>query len=476
MSAIRFGTDGWRAIIAEDFTFANVRAVSQAVADYMTREDLASRGIVVGHDTRFLSGSFAAAAAEVFAANEIAVALSSGPVPTPAVSFGVLDREAGAGLVITASHNPARWNGIKIKLEYGGSAPEDVTNEIEQAIPGIITGDRVRTMPLGEAEARDLVDRVDLRPTYFTKLRSFVDIDAIREAGFNILMDPMYGAAAGWLAELIGEGSTQVHELHNARNPSFPGIRSPEPIAANLGTFLARLESGGYDVGLATDGDGDRVALATEGGTFVTSLQTFALLVHYLLTVRGERGPLVRSITTTRMIDRLGERYDCPVHETPVGFRHVGGKMMEVQALIAGEESGGFSIHGHIPERDGLLAALLILDSMVQTAKRPSELLSELYEELGPHEYGRVDVTLREDERDGLMERVSSEDPEMIAGLKVISRDTVDGVRFTLEGGWWLLLRLSGTEPLLRIYAEMPSMEQVQDALQAGQEMAGATL
>ena len=476
MAEIRFGTDGWRAVIAEDFTFANVRAVSQATAEYLQRQKLTDRPVVVGYDTRFLSGSFAGAVAEVLAANDISVLLASAAIPTPALSHAVIEHDAGAGIMITASHNPARWSGYKLKAAYGGSAPTEVTSEIERAVPGIITGERVITIPLGEAEAKGLVEREDLRPSYVAKLRKFVDVEGLRSAGLNVLVDSMYGSAAGLTAEVLGEGATQVHELRGSRNPSFPGMRAPEPIAANLGEFLSTLEQGGYDIGLSTDGDGDRFGLGADGGTFITQLQTFALLVRYLLEVRGERGPIVRAVTTTRMVDRLGERFGCPVYETPVGFRHLGPKMMETDALIAGEESGGYALRDHIPERDGVLAGLMMLDYVVQTGRTPSELLADLYEEVGPHEYDRVDITLRADERDEISDSVAAAEPEMIAGLRVESQDSVDGFRFTMEGGWWLLLRFSGTEPLLRIYAEMPSAEQVQAALQAGQEMAGATL
>ncbi|MDA0364816.1 MAG: phosphoglucomutase/phosphomannomutase family protein [Chloroflexi bacterium] len=476
MSEITFGTDGWRGIIADDYTFDNVRVVSQAVAEYLKRHELAGRGVAIGYDTRFLSGSFAGTVAEVMAANGIRVWLSDGFVPTPALSLAVRTQGAGGGVMITASHNPARWNGFKIKPEYGGSAPTEVTAEIEQTIPGIIANARVQHMALGEAEAKDLVDRIDIRSDYVRALREFVDMDAIRAAGLNVLIDSMYGASQGIFAEVIGDGATRLRELHGARNPSFPGIRAPEPIAANLSEPSALMHQGGFDVGLATDGDGDRFGLLDESGRFVTQLQTFALLVYYFLEVRGERGPIVRSVTMTRMVDRLGERFDCPVYETPVGFKFLGPKMMETDAMIAGEESGGFAFRGHIPERDGVLTGLYFLDWIARTGKRPAELLVDLNDVVGPHEYHRVDITLRPQEQSAVRTRIEEAAPKEIAGLKVEGRDGVDGFRFLLEGGWWLLMRFSGTEPLLRIYAEMPSMDQVHEALQAGQDIAGVSL
>jgi alpha-D-glucose phosphate-specific phosphoglucomutase len=445
------------------------------MADYLKRHDLGHE-VVIGYDTRFLSGSFAGAVAEVMAANEIRVALTTSFVPTPALSFAVRERGAGGGVMITASHNPARWNGFKVKSPEGGTASPEVTAEIEQAIPGVIAGNRVQAMPLGEAEAKGLVERIDAESSYLKAIREFVDMEAIRDAGLNVLVDSMFGSAQGWTAAAIGEGATHVREIHGRRNPAFPGMRAPEPIAANLTEAMEQIAQGGFDIGLSTDGDGDRFGLIDEQGQFVTQLQTFALLVYYQLAIRQQTGPIVRSVTMTRMVDRLGEHFGSAVHETPVGFKYLGPKMIETNAIIAGEESGGSAVRGHIPERDGVLAGLFMLDFVARTGKRPSQLLEDLYELVGRHEYDRVDVTVREDEKDAIRERVAMAEPKTIAGLAVTGKDELDGFRFTLEGGWWLLLRFSGTEPLLRIYAEMPSMEQVQEALQDGQELAGVSL
>ena len=476
MAEIRFGTDGWRAVIADDFTFANVRAVAQATAEWMKRDGLDAKGVVVGYDTRFLSGTFAGAVAEVMAANGIKVSLTSAFVPTPALSFAVRERKAGGGVMITASHNPARWNGFKVKPWYGGSAPEAITTAIEQLVPGVLAENRVAHVALAEAESAGTVERFDVRPAYLKAVAELVDLEAIKRAGYRVLIDSMYGAAQGWVARAIEGGTTVAHEIHGERNPSFPGMRAPEPITPNLGEAMGMVVSGGFDVGLATDGDGDRFGLIDEHGRFITQLQTFALLTHYLLEVRGERGPIIRSVTMTQMIDRLGEAYGVPVHETPVGFKYLGAKMMETDALLAGEESGGYAFKGHVPERDGILSGLFILDYMAQTGKRPSELLADLYAKVGVHEYDRVDVTIRPEERATIEAHVRDNQPTTVAGLRVESRDQVDGYRFHLEGGWWLLIRFSGTEPLIRIYAEMPSSELVQRALADGQQIAGVTL
>ncbi|MEE8422695.1 MAG: phosphoglucomutase/phosphomannomutase family protein [Dehalococcoidia bacterium] len=475
MAAIKFGTDGWRAVIADDFTFDNLRAVTQATAEYLKSEGQASDGVVVGYDTRFLSAAFARATAEVLAGNDIPVFLTSTHVPTPVLSHAVQERGV-FGLMITASHNPARWNGFKVKLPSGAPATETVTGELERLAAEVIAEDRVQRVEIGDAEKRGSIERFDPAPAYLNSVRSFVDIEAVRNAGMNVLVDSMYGAAAGWTASAVAEGPTRIRELHGERNPSFPGLRAPEPIASNLGEFLGLLAQDEFAIGLATDGDGDRFGMGDEHGRFVTQLQTFALLVYYLLEVRGERGPIIRSINTTRMVDRLAERYGCEVHETPVGFKHLSAKMTELDALIAGEESAGFGFRGHIPERDGVLSGLYMLDCLTQTKQTPSELLADLQELVGPHEYDRVDVTLRANERDEIQRRVADADPSEVGGIKVTSRDTLDGFRFTLEGDWWLLLRFSGTEPLLRIYAEMPSVEQLREALEAGQELAGVTL
>ena len=470
MAAIRFGTDGWRAVIGEDFTFDNVRAVAQATAQWMQRADLAGRGAVVGYDTRRQSDAFALAVAGVLAGNGIAVGLASAAAPTPAISHAVRERGAGAGVVITSSHNPAQWNGFKVKQAVGNSAPSEVTSEIEAAIPGILAGGGVHSVT---DATTPLIERFDPRPAYVGALRSFVDVERIRGAGLRVAVDSMHGAAGGLTARVLGEGATTVHELRGEPNPAFPRMHAPEPITRNLEPLLGLVRGGGFDIGLATDGDGDRLGLVDERGTFLNQHQAFALLVRYLLDVRGERGAIVRSITSTRMIDRLGERLGCPVHETAVGFKFLGPKMLEEDALVAGEESGGYALRGHIPERDGILSGLLLLDYIVRSGKPLSQLLAELYDEVGRHEYDRVDITLRPEDRDAIAARVAAAEPPAIAGLVVSSKDTLDGHRFTLDGGWWLLLRFSGTEPLLRIYAEMPSMELVEAVLREGRNIAG---
>jgi phosphomannomutase len=468
---IKFGTDGWRAIIAEDFTFPNVRACAQSVALYLKETGLAERGLVVGYDTRFASEDFAAAVAEVAAANGIHAYLCDSPVPTPVVSHTLLERKAGGAVIITASHNSARWSGFKYKPEYASSASPETIARIEAPLPSILTSD-VPRLPLAEAQEQGLVEIISPRQPYLKHLAELVDLETLRAAGLRVVIDSMYGAGIGWLPQLLIGGATQVQELHGERNPLFPGLQ-PEPIARHLGLLIDTVKSTGADVGLATDGDADRVGIVDEKGQFVNQHQVFALLAYYLLEVRRQRGPMVKSVTSTRMIQRLGELYDVPVHETPVGFKFLGPKMIAEDALIAGEESGGFAFRHHPPDRDGILSSLYFLDLMARRGRRPSELIAELYDKVGPHYYDRIDIRLEPEQKTELIERLSRAHPERLAGLRVVETDTTDGFRFCLEGGEWLLVRFSGTEPLLRIYTEVQDQDLVQKLLAAGKELVG---
>lgn len=473
-TTIKFGTDGWRAVIGEDYTFDNVRACAASAAQYLKRRGLDGRGLVVGYDTRFASEDFAVAVAEVVAAHGIKVALTSTHCPTPVVSYSIIDRGAGGGVVVTASHNPWRWNGFKYKPEYGGSASPEVVAELEAPLPQLV-GRRVPQMDIGEAERAGMVQRFDPRAPYLAQLARLVDLDALRNAGLRICHDVMFGTGAGYITSLLAGGSTTVEELHGVRNPLFPGMHAPEPIARNLEEMAATMAGGNFDAGIANDGDADRVGIADERGVFINQLQVFGLLAYYLLEYRNERGPIVKSITTTAMVQRLGELYDVPVYETQVGFKFLGPKMMESDALLGGEESGGYGFRGHVPERDGVLAGLYMLDFVARTGKRPSELLAELYDKVGPHYYDRLDLPLKEDQRDAVWRRAQAARPDAIAGIPVTAIDTTDGFRFALGDKGWLLLRFSGTEPLLRIYTEVVGDESlVRRVLDEGREICGA--
>ncbi len=468
-STIKFGTDGWRAAIAEDFTFANVRIVAQAVADFLKGEALASRGLIVGYDTRFGSERFAAACAEVLAANGIHVYLTQKATPTPVISYAILDKAAGGAAIITASHNPGSDNGFKYKPEYAGSASPEVIGKLEARLGAA----PVQRMPLDEAERTGLVERFDPTPAYLRQIGTLVDIEAIKRSGKTVIVDSMFGAGAGYLPQLLDGGSTKVIPINADRNPLFPGIRAPEPLDANLNKLKKIIKESGADVGIAFDGDADRVGLVDEKGRFINQLQVFGLLAYYLLEIKGWRGPIVKSLSTTSMVNRLGELYNLPVHETPVGFKHIGPKMIETRAIIGGEESGGFGFDRHIPERDGMLAALFLMDFMLRRNKQPSQLLEELFAKVGAHYYDRLDLTYAAELRSKILEQVADAHPEQLGGQKVKHITTEGGYKYTLEDGSWLLIRFSGTEPLLRIYTETRTPDSVPRMLEEGRKLAG---
>jgi alpha-D-glucose phosphate-specific phosphoglucomutase len=468
---IKFGTDGWRAVIAEDFTFDNVRYCARGVADYLKQAGLAGRGLVIGYDTRFASEDFAAAAAEVVAGNGIKVYLTTKATPTPIVSYGVLAKQAGGAVIITASHNPGIWNGFKYKNEHGSSAADEITSKIVGFISKAYDAGKVDRMPLADARKQGLVIDTDLDPVYFEQINRLVNIDKLRQAGLNLVIDPMYGAGTGYLAKALAGGNNKLIEINSERNPLFPGLR-PEPIVPNLDKLSAVIKKQKASAGLATDGDADRMGIVDEKGNFINQLQVFALLCLYLLEVRGERGPIIKTLTTTSMAYRLGELFNVPVYETAVGFKYVAPLMMKENALIGGEESGGYGFRGHVAERDGILASLYFLDLMVSTGKTPSELIDYLYSKVGPHHYKRLDIRFPEKERQSIIERVSKK-PTTIDGIQVVSVDTTDGFRFTLADNTWLLIRFSGTEPLLRVYTETDSVERADRILKLGREMAG---
>lgn len=466
---VQFGTDGWRALIADTFTFENVQACVQATADHFRDTYGTARPVVVGYDTRFLSSEFALVAARVLAGNGFHVQLADRPAPTPAASYRIIESESCGGVVITSSHNPFNWNGIKIKPHYGGSASPEIVADIERRVPAILADPGVIKLA---AAASDAIERFNPLTGYQKRLGELVDLPRIRAAGLKVAVDPMYGTAAGLFTELLAGGKTSVTEIHTERNPLFPGIRAPEPIDSNLGEFLLLMAGDGYDLGIATDGDADRVGLVDEKGRYVDQLRTFALLVNYLLGERQQRGAVVKSVTTTAMANRLADFYGVPCYETPVGFKHIGPLMMQEDALIGGEESGGYGFRGHLPERDGVLAGLLLLDYVAATGQPPSALMERVFDITGRHYYRRVDVTLEPGANAGIRERLDAAKPTELAGHPVTSHDRTDGWRFLIDEGW-LLFRLSGTEPLLRIYTEVRDEALVGRMLDEGRAIAG---
>ena len=466
---VQFGTDGWRAIIGETFTFDNVRACAQAIADHFAEKAGKSKPLIVGYDTRFLSDEFAMAVARVLAGNGFPVQLADRPAPTPATSYRVIEQQAAGGVMVTSSHNPFRWNGIKVKPDYGGSASPEIVADIEQRVPAILDGpNKIRLAPADS----DLISRFDPIGGYLARLSTLVDIRRIRSAGLKIAVDPMYGAGAGLFGELLSGGKTTVTEIHSERNPLFPGIRAPEPIESNLGEFLLLMTRRDFHVGIANDGDADRVGYVDEKGNNIDQLRAFALLVNYLLGQRELRGPVVKSVTTTNMANILAAHYGVPCFETPVGFKYIGPLMMKEDALIGGEESGGYGFRGHLPERDGILAGLYLLDYVAASGKPPSELLEDVFAITGPHFYHRLDFELEPGSNARIKATLDAANPTEIAGRPITSRDRTDGWRFFIDDGF-LLLRLSGTEPLLRIYTEVKTEALVQQVLNAGKAIAG---
>ncbi len=468
---IHFGTDGWRGQIAEDYTFANVRRCAQGFASYLLAKGWGGESVVIGFDKRFDSEHFAAAAAEVLAANGLKVWLTDGPTPTPVIAYAVVAHHAKGAINITASHNPATDNGFKVRDPHGGAIDPEGLKEIEQQIPGT---EGVKRLAYAEAVSKGLIQVFDAAPAYIENLRRLVDLDGLRSAGLNILVDPMWGNGGGWFPRLLAGGQTTIHEIHHERNPIFPEMRRPEPIPPNVDVGLRTTVERHADVLLITDGDADRMGIGDEQGRFLNQLQVMALLALYLLEVRGQRGPIVKTLSTTSMLNRLGELYGVPVYETGVGFKYVAPKMIETDALMGGEESGGYAFRGNVPERDGLLGNLMFLDFMVKTGQRPSQLLETLFAKVGPHYYDRIDVQFPTDQRDSVRQRVAAAQVGLeLGGLKVASIDTTDGFKFSFVGGGWVLVRFSGTEPIIRVYCEVLRPELVKPVLDAGLRLAG---
>jgi phosphomannomutase len=467
---IRFGTDGWRGEIARDYTFDAVQRAAQGFATYIKKLNKAEKGVVVGYDKRFHSENFAAAVAEVLAANGIKAFLTQDATPTPVIAYAVLTQQAAGAVNITASHNPPTDNGFKVRDERGGAIDPEGLLEIEAAIPDSMDG--VKRMPLADAKAKGLVEIFDAAPKYIEHLKDLIDLQPIKDAGFTVMVDTMWGNGAGWFPRLLDGGKTRIIEIHNHRNPIYPEMLRPEPIQPNVDAGLQATLDNHADVLLITDGDADRMGLGDEKGQFVDQLRVFGLLAYYMLEVRGLRGPIVKTLSTTTMLNKLGKLYDVPVYETGVGFKYVAPKMLETDAIIGGEESGGYAFRGNVPERDGILAGLYLLDMMVKLKKKPTELIEWLFAKVGAHYYDRID-SLFSGDRKAREALIMKANPQTIGGLKMTGLDTTDGFKFNLEDGGWLLIRFSGTEPKIRVYTETTHGDKVQAILQDGLKVAG---
>jgi alpha-D-glucose phosphate-specific phosphoglucomutase len=469
---IGFGTDGWRGVIAEDYTFDNVRRAAQGFADYLLEQGKQAQWVVVGYDKRFASENFAAAAAEILVGNGLKVYLTNGATPTPVIAFAVVNKKACGAVNITASHNPPTDNGFKVRDENGSAIDPDGLKRIETLIPDSV--EQVKQISLSAGMRDGKIVMFDASEAYTANLHKLVDIQRIKDAGFTVMVDAMWGNGAGWFTGLLEGGKTRVIEIHNTRNPSFPEMKRPEPIRPNIDVGLQATVEQNADVLLITDGDADRCGIGDEKGEFINQLRVYALLAFYLLEVRRERGAIVKTLSTTTMLNKLGKLYDVPVHETGVGFKYVAPKMLETNAMIGGEESGGYAFRGNVPERDGILAGLYFLDFMVQTGKKPTELLKMLFDKVGEHYYDRIDTPFTGD-RKSREQLILNANPKTLGGLKVTELITVDGFQFKLEDGGWLLIRFSGTEPIVRVYCETTHQDKVQAILRDGLKIAGIT-
>ena len=477
-SPIVFGTDGWRARIAEDFTFDNVRRCADGVARFVAGKGEQSKGVVIAYDRRFASEHFAQAAAEVLLAHDIPVAFAARAVPTQMSSYEVVERGAAAGVVITASHNPWTDNGFKVKSPQGSAGGPDMLAVIEGAIA---EGAPIERRPFADGEAAGLVERYDPYEGYERFVRRTVDLDALKSADVAVLVEPMWGAGAGWLSRLLGGGRIRVTEIHQERNPFFGGV-NPEPIRPNIDEALGMLAKGGHDLGLLLDGDADRAGAADERGTFIHQLEVTGLLMYYLAEHRGLRQPVVISVNNTSMAARLGEHYGIEAFESPVGYKFIGPRMIETGAMMGAEESGGFGFGMHLPERDGIYADLLLLDLFLREKERGvwpvSKILAQFHELAGPSFYRRIDVhvdrTAYPETKRRLLEDLGGTPPESLAGQKVARTQpltTNDGFKFFVDDGSWLLIRTSGTEPLVRVYTEATSADARDALVGAGEKL-----
>lgn len=461
---IRFGTDGWRGVIDEDFNEVNVRLVAQAVAAYLHSAQPQGKGVLVGYDNRLKSEVFAWAAAEELARCGLPTVFSESSLSSPALSFAVHDRKAQGGVMITASHNPPQFNGFKFKANYGGSALPEITEQIEAHLQRILSTAHADTCAPAELHTENLTTG------YLQHLRTLVDMPRILDAGWKVVTDAMHGSGAGYLRTLLEGGRTHVIAIRENRDTQFGGV-NPEPIAPNLALLIDTVTREKADIGIALDGDADRVGAVDEQGNFVDSHRIFAITLYHLVQRRGWRGRVVKTISTTNMIDALCEQFGLPLTTTPIGFKYICENMLRGDVLIGGEESGGIGIQHHIPERDGVLMGLMLLEAMTLSGKRLSELVQEIFDLTGEHHYNRIDLHLEREEMPAARQRVAQTEAREVAGLPVKAIDRMDGTKFLFENGAWLLLRASGTEPVVRVYAEASTPELVQRLLAAGEAL-----
>ena len=461
MSKIKFGTDGWRGVIADDFTYENVRRVARAIAAYIRKHEDPSRGVVVGYDTRFASDRVARVAAEVLSAAGIPIQLANDYTPTPAISLAVKQQGAAGGVVITSSHNPWNWNGVKFKGKFGGSATPEIIRQIEEQLDA-------DTQPNG---TKAPIEEVDLKQAYVEAICRFADLERIRKAKLKFAVDSMYGSGRGVLSKIFRDHGVEHLAIRQELNPLFPGI-NPEPIEPNLAMLQQTVLREACQAGLANDGDADRIGAVAEDGSFVDSHKIFSVLLRWLLERKKWPGDVVRAFNTTRMVDRIAKQHGRRLHECPIGFKYIADLMMEREIVIGGEESGGIGYSRYLPERDGILNALLLANVMAEEGKPLGQLVADLQREYGPHYYGRLDLHIPEEVKRQAVERAQRETTRGLGGFSVVKKEGLDGVKLFLDAPTdgkgaeaWVLLRASGTEPLLRVYAEAASPELVTEIL-----------
>ena len=470
---IKFGTDGWRAVIGGDYTFRNVGRVAQGFATFVRRNWRWENGIVVGYDRRFGSERFAAHVASVLAGNSIPVHLVDTPCPTPVAAFSTADLRAAGAVMITASHNPPADNGFKVRTATGAAVAPNALAEIEDAVARV-DGDALGFLDLETAEQAGILRPFNPDLAYLDHVSQLVDIHELRSRDMRVVVDAMYGSAAGWLPRILEGGRLDVTEIHSEWNPRFPGLARPEPIPPQTDEVAKVVRDTSAAVGIVTDGDGDRLGVVDEHGEFVDQLRTIGLLAYYFLEHTGSRKPLVKTLTTSSMLERLGQQYDIHVEEVGVGMKFVAPAMRDLNAVLGGEESGGYVFQPHMPERDGVVAGLYFLDLMAREGKSPAELVALLFEKLGrEYHYARYDLEFPAEARSEIEARAQAWMPDAIDGATVLRRNDMDGYKYYLDDESWLLIRFSGTEPLLRVYTETTSPERVATLLEIGANAAG---
>jgi alpha-D-glucose phosphate-specific phosphoglucomutase len=465
-SPIKFGTDGWRGVIADDFTFENVRRVAGAIASYILKHEDPSHGVIIGYDTRFASKSAAQVAAKVLAGAGIPVKIASDYVPTPAISLAVKNQGAAGGIVITSSHNPWNWNGVKFKAKFGGSATPAIMKVIEEEV-------QANAMPKGQKAA---IEKVDLKQPYIEAVCKFVDLDLIAKTNFKFAVDAMFGSGRGILAKIFGDRKINHVAIRQELNPLFPGI-NPEPILPHVAELQKTVVQEKCHAGLATDGDADRIGAVAEDGSFVDSHKIICVLLRWTLERKKWPGDVVRAFNTTRMIDRIATKHGRKLHETSIGFKYIADLMMEQEILIGGEESGGIGYSRYLPERDGILNALLLANVMAEEGKPLGQLVADLQHEYGSHYYGRRDMHITEEVKQSAIQRAKADGTNKLGSHSVMKKEDLDGIKFFLNASKngngaepWILFRASGTEPLLRVYAEAASPELVNEILSTAEK------